>query len=103
MRRWITVIVLMAGFATAAFGQADASGGPGLDRAHVPAAGSSNGPGVTLTAARRTCKTVSSCREAVQMWCDGYSGADRDKDGIPCENVCHSKKQVDKIRAEIGC
>ncbi|UHD47906.1 hypothetical protein LUX29_18240 [Aureimonas altamirensis] len=37
------------------------------------------------------------------MWCDGYSGADRDNDGIPCENVCRSKAEVDEIREEIGC
>ncbi len=58
---------------------------------------------VVVAQARRTCKTVSSCREAVILWCDGYSRADADKDGIPCENVCPNKKLVDKIRAEIGC
>lgn len=54
-------------------------------------------------AARRGCKAVSTCREAVEMWCGGYAGADRDKDGIPCENVCKSKAEVDRIKAEIGC
>ena len=54
-------------------------------------------------AARRSCKAVSTCREAVEMWCGGYAGADRDKDGIPCENVCKSKAEVDRIKAEIGC
>lgn len=53
--------------------------------------------------ARRGCKAVSTCREAVEMWCRGYAGADRDKDGIPCENVCKSKAEVDRIKAEIGC
>ena len=56
-----------------------------------------------LLAQRRSCKAVSSCREAVEMWCGGYTRADADKDGIPCENVCSSKAEVDKIRAEIGC
>lgn len=51
----------------------------------------------------RTCKQVASCEEAVQIWCDGYSRADADKDGIPCENICHSKEQVDEIRDRIGC
>ncbi len=54
-------------------------------------------------AARRTCKSVSSCREAVELWCSGYSRADGDGDGIPCETVCHSKAEVDRIKAEIGC
>ncbi|KHJ55117.1 hypothetical protein LA66_00025 [Aureimonas altamirensis] len=56
-----------------------------------------------LFAQRRSCKAVSTCREAVQMWCDGYTGADRDNDGIPCENVCRTKAEVDEIRADIGC
>ncbi|WP_306302844.1 excalibur calcium-binding domain-containing protein [Aureimonas sp. D3] len=54
-------------------------------------------------AAGRTCKSVSTCREAVELWCSGYRRADRDGDGIPCETVCHSKAEVDRIRAEIGC
>ena len=51
----------------------------------------------------RSCKAATSCREAVEMWCNGYSGADRDNDGIPCENVCRTKAQVDRIKSEIGC
>jgi hypothetical protein len=50
-----------------------------------------------------TCKQVGSCEEAVQIWCNGYSGADRDDDGIPCENVCHSLEQVNQIRQSLGC
>lgn len=50
-----------------------------------------------------TCKTVDSCREAVELWCGGYRRADGDHDGIPCENVCHSRQQVREIQAEIGC
>lgn len=50
-----------------------------------------------------SCKTVTSCREAVVLWCGGYSKADADKDGIPCENVCRSLQQVEAIKQEIGC
>ena len=51
----------------------------------------------------RSCKAASTCKDAVEMWCNGYSGADRDNDGIPCENVCRSKKQVEAIQKQIGC
>lgn len=54
-------------------------------------------------AQRASCKAASTCEEAVQMWCDGYKAADRDKDGIPCEDVCRSKAQVDEIKERIGC
>jgi hypothetical protein len=37
------------------------------------------------------------------MWCGGYSRADADHDGIPCENVCHSLEQVQKIKDALGC
>ncbi|MBO0661603.1 excalibur calcium-binding domain-containing protein [Jiella sp. MQZ9-1] len=56
-----------------------------------------------LFAARRTCRSVSSCEEAVRLWCSGYRRADGDHDGIPCENVCSTKQEVDAIRARIGC
>ena len=52
---------------------------------------------------RLTCKQVSSCEEAVTIWCNGYRRADGDSDGIPCENVCHTTAQVDEIRAQLGC
>jgi len=58
---------------------------------------------VEFAQAARSCKHVNSCREAVELWCGGYSRADADKDGIPCENICRSKEQVDRIREEIGC
>lgn len=51
----------------------------------------------------KTCKQVASCEEAVELWCNGYRRADADHDGIPCENICYSKEQVDAIRANIGC
>ncbi|GEO86610.1 MULTISPECIES: excalibur calcium-binding domain-containing protein [Alphaproteobacteria] len=54
-------------------------------------------------AAGRTCKQVANCAEAVELWCSGYSRADADHDGIPCENVCHSRDEVDRIRGTIGC
>ncbi len=54
-------------------------------------------------AAARTCKQVASCAEAVELWCSGYRRADADGDGIPCENICHSRAEVDEIRAVIGC
>jgi hypothetical protein len=34
----------------------------------------------------------------------GRSGRERqDGDGIPCENVCSSLSQVEKIKQEMGC
>lgn len=56
-----------------------------------------------LMAQRRSCKAASSCEEAVEMWCGGYSRADADGDGIPCENVCRSRSQVESIKQRIGC
>ncbi|MDB5523480.1 MAG: calcium-binding protein [Rhizobium sp.] len=56
-----------------------------------------------FTLARVTCKQVSSCEEAVAIWCNGYSRADGDSDGIPCEAVCHSLKQVETIKLQQGC
>jgi hypothetical protein len=59
------------------------------------------GPDIVLAAV--SCKQAASCEEAVRMWCGGYRRADGDGDGIPCEKVCHSLEQVQKIREEIGC
>jgi len=56
-----------------------------------------------IVAQRQSCKAASSCQEAVEMWCGGYRRADADDDGIPCENVCRSKSQVDAIKQQIGC
>ena len=53
--------------------------------------------------AARTCKQVTSCEDAVILWCSGYRCADGDHDGIPCENVRHSLEDVRTIREEIGC
>ncbi|WP_268883409.1 excalibur calcium-binding domain-containing protein [Jiella pelagia] len=84
----------MTDLASAAGKQASASSAPDLRSA--PLVG-------RLFAQRRTCKSVSSCEEAVRLWCGGYTRADGDNDGIPCENVCSSKREVDEIRARIGC
>jgi hypothetical protein len=60
--------------------------------------------GLPMTLAQaRTCKQVSSCAEAVELWCGGYRRADADDDGIPCENVCPTKELVDELRQQIGC
>ncbi len=56
-----------------------------------------------IPVAGRSCKQVSSCEEAVELWCNGYARADGDDDGIPCETVCHSLQQVEQIRKSIGC
>jgi hypothetical protein len=56
-----------------------------------------------VVAQARSCKAVRSCEEAVILWCSGYRRADADNDGIPCENVCSSKREVDEIRRRIGC
>lgn len=58
---------------------------------------------LTTPAAARTCKQVSTCEEAVRLWCGGYRRADGDGDGIPCGNVCRTKEQVNAIRVKIGC
>lgn len=60
-------------------------------------------PPLSAPVAARNCKQVKSCEEAVRLWCGGYRRADGDGDGIPCENVCRTKEQVDVIRAAIGC
>lgn len=52
---------------------------------------------------RKSCKQVDSCEEAVEIWCEGYRRADADKDDIPCENICHTREQVEEIRSRIGC
>jgi len=53
-------------------------------------------------AQRQSCRTVSTCREAVIMWCRGYARADGDSDGIPCENVCPNREIVRQILFDLG-
>ncbi|MQT11883.1 hypothetical protein F0357_04185 [Rhizobiales bacterium Sp-1] len=59
-------------------------------------------PKATLVAGA-TCKTVSTCKAAVKLWCSGHRPAAGDGDGVPCENVCHGLEQVNKIREKIDC
>lgn len=85
-----------------------------LSSAFVPSAWAQQSPSVReafealrepqlLAQRRQTCGDMRSCREAVILWCDGYTRADGDGDGIPCETVCSTLAEVNEIRAEIGC
>jgi len=51
----------------------------------------------------KSCKKYKSCAEVISDYPDGNFGRkDRDKDGIPCENVCHSKEQVKMLLKKVG-
>ncbi len=51
------------------------------------------------TGAAKSCKAYRSCADVIADYPDGNFGRkDCDKDGIPCENVCSSKKQVQKLQ-----
>jgi endonuclease YncB( thermonuclease family) len=65
------------------------------------AAGASESSDATTSAT--SCKSAHTCRDAVILWCGGYSRADADGDGIPCENVCRTLKQVDALKKGAGC
>ncbi len=83
-------------------------GGEVLDPSRVSAPAAplslSNAPAKAIpTSSATSCKAVKTCREAVILWCSGYSRADADGDGIPCENVCKSLAQVQPFKKEIGC
>lgn len=57
----------------------------------------------SLPASAITCKSYSRCEQAVVNWCEGrHPRADGDNDGIPCENVCSSVREVNAIRASLG-
>lgn len=59
--------------------------------------------GASLPASAITCKSYRACSQAVVNWCTGrHPRADGDRDGIPCENVCKSVRQVRQIRKELG-
>ena len=61
-------------------------------------------PFILSAAQAASCKQYSNCAEAVENWSAGnHSRADGDKDGIPCENVCRTNHQVDKIKKKIDC
>ncbi len=94
MRRYVLVTLLLGTAALIATGSQAQSLVPVIHQ---------SSPILHTIAAGRTCKSVSSCEEAVELWCSGYSRADADHDGIPCENICHSVEQVDEIRKRIGC
>ncbi|WP_182787868.1 excalibur calcium-binding domain-containing protein [Aeromonas media] len=48
-----------------------------------------SGHGFSCSTVARYCKDMSSCEEAeFALEQCGHSKLDRDKDGIPCENVC---------------
>ena len=57
----------------------------------------------------KSCGKVSSCKEAVYQWCVcGYSRADGDNDGVPCEKLCgqSSKASLERVKnykQELGC
>lgn len=86
---------VISGLLVSIFAQQGFSAGPAMREAHPWS--------VQVAQARRTCKSVFTCRDAVILWCSGYRRADADNDGIPCENVCRSRAEVDEIRREIGC
>lgn len=53
------------------------------------------------TSTAKSCQEYQSCAEVIADHPNGYFGLrDRDQDGIPCENVCRSKKQVDNLLDE---
>ncbi|MDQ2094290.1 excalibur calcium-binding domain-containing protein [Rhodalgimonas zhirmunskyi] len=57
----------------------------------------------------KTCGRVRSCKEAVFQWCAcGYSRADGDNDGVPCEKLCGqgtkvNRERVKQYKRELGC
>ncbi len=58
----------------------------------------------TTPADAARCTDYSTCEQAVRNWCAGnHPRADGDNDGIPCENVCTSRRTVEEIKAAIGC
>ncbi|WP_404295451.1 excalibur calcium-binding domain-containing protein (plasmid) [Microvirga sp. RSM25] len=99
MTRKLTTLALASLMALGSFGAAGAVGS--LDQG-TPSMSAKRVKEI-LMAQRRSCKAVSTCEEAVEMWCGGYSRADGDDDGIPCENVCRSLSQVEAIKKKVGC
>jgi len=54
---------------------------------------------ISLQAKKIYCKYMKSCKEACRYYNQGYSKLDRDGDGIPCENVCHTPcKKIKPIK-----
>lgn len=53
---------------------------------------------IPAIAGAKSCKKYKSCSEVINDYPNGNFGRkDRDKDGIPCENVCKSLEQVEKL------
>lgn len=51
----------------------------------------------------KTCKQYRSCADVIADYPSGRFGArDRDRDGIPCENVCRSLEQVKRLLKSIS-
>lgn len=51
----------------------------------------------------KSCKQYRSCAEVIADFPNGNFGRkDRDKDGIPCENVCKSRQQVKDLLKRLG-
>ena len=48
----------------------------------------------SILQARPYCKNMSSCAEACKYLSEGYTSLDRDRDGIPCENICDEPCKV---------
>ena len=65
--------------------------------------GSANGSARAFDCARKYCKRMSSCAEAHHKYsvCN-YKSLDRDKDGIPCENLCGDSLTIYKKRLRAG-
>lgn len=58
---------------------------------------------LTAEAYAKSCKKYRSCAEVIADFPNGNFGRkDRDGDGIPCENVCKSRKQVEDLLKKIG-
>ncbi len=53
--------------------------------------------------AAKSCKVYKSCAEVIADYPTGNFGKkDGDQDGIPCENVCSSKVQVQKLLKKLS-
>lgn len=53
--------------------------------------------------AAKYCKYYRSCAEVIADYPDGKFGKrDGDDDGIPCENVCRSRQQVEDLLNQIA-
>ncbi|MBD3654381.1 excalibur calcium-binding domain-containing protein [Kangiella sp.] len=51
----------------------------------------------------KTCKEYRSCAEVIADYPSGNFGRrDGDKDGIPCENVCRSRQQVEDLLKKVS-